>query len=64
VEVLSVGIPSPHKCMVVVHAECNVLHLAIEQLLWNAQPLSCVEQPVVPFGEHHVVEGDVLRVRP
>jgi hypothetical protein len=55
-----VCIPWTYKCMVAVHGECNVSPIAVEQFLWNAQPLCCVEQPVVPFGEHCVVEGGVL----
>jgi hypothetical protein len=59
-EVLPVGIPRPYKCMVSVHAEGDVPRVAVEELLWNAQPLCCVNEPVIPLGECRVVEGCVL----
>jgi hypothetical protein len=43
--------------MVLVHAEGYVPHFEVEKLLWNVQPLCCVNKPVVKLGERRVVEG-------
>jgi hypothetical protein len=37
--------------MMSVHAKGDVPHVAVEELLWNAQPLRCVNQPIIPLGE-------------
>jgi hypothetical protein len=59
-EVLPIGIPWSYKCMVSVHAKSNVPCVAIKDLPWDSQPLCCVNVPVIPLGEHRVVEGCVL----
>jgi hypothetical protein len=59
-EVLPVGIPHPFKCMVLVHVEGDVPRVVVEEILWNAQPLHYVNEPIIPPGECHVVEGHVL----
>jgi hypothetical protein len=41
----------PYKYMVLVHAESDIPHVEVEELLWNVQPLHCVDQVVVPLGE-------------
>jgi hypothetical protein len=46
--------------MVAVHAKCNVLHVVVEQFLWNEQPMCCVEKSIVPLGERFVFEGGIL----
>jgi hypothetical protein len=50
--------------MVSVHVEGYVPRVAVEELLWDVKPLSCVNEPIVPLGEHRVVEGCVLQVYP
>ena len=50
-EVFLVGMPRPYKCMVSVHAEIDVPRVAVEELLWNAQPMCYVDKPVVPLGD-------------
>jgi hypothetical protein len=49
--------------MMLVHAEANVPHVVVEEILSNAQPLHGVDNPILPLGECHVIEGCVLRVR-
>jgi hypothetical protein len=59
-EVLSVGIPRPYKFMLSVHAEGYVPRIVVDEILWDAQPLCCINEPIIPLGERHVVEGYVL----
>jgi hypothetical protein len=60
VEVFSLGMPCPYKCVVEVHDECNVLSIQVDKILRYAQPLSCIKQPIVPFRECRVVEGSFI----
>jgi hypothetical protein len=50
--------------MMSVHAESDVPRVAVEELLWNAQPLRCVDKPIVPLGECCAIEGCILQVHP
>jgi hypothetical protein len=59
-EVFPIGMPRPYKHMMLVHAEGDVPHVAVKDLLRNAQPLRCINKPVIPLGEHHVFEGRFL----
>jgi hypothetical protein len=63
-EFLPVDIPRSYKRMVLVHAEGNVPRVAVEELMWNVKTLHCINKPIIPLGEHRVVEGCVLQVRP
>jgi hypothetical protein len=37
------------KCMVLIHAEGDISHIAVEELLRDTQPLRCVYQTIIPF---------------
>jgi hypothetical protein len=49
-EIFFVNMPQPYKCMMSVHDEGNVPRVAIEELLWDAQPLRGIDQCIVILG--------------
>jgi len=52
----------PDKCIVSVHAEDDIPRVAVEELLWNVQPLLCVYHAIMTFGKCCIVECCILRV--
>ena len=61
-EIFPIGMSRLDECVVSVHAEGDIPHVAIEDLLRDAQPLRCIYCSIIPFGKGCIVECCVLRV--